>query len=166
MYQRALRGPALRFVFVCTHKTITKGRSIFSRSTGNGSAFSQSFRVQPRSQEKCRPSVCSDQVRSGADARNNLDEAVEHGPEYILEDLETAATRLSAIIPIGGKCPRRREVSTMAGGCRSQEAALVAKNERHVYLGTKEMNKLALSTESSCFSRAPAGPRQTRRVGS
>ena len=44
-------------VFVCTtHKTFTKGRSIFSCSTENGPALPQSSRVQPRSQEKCWPS--------------------------------------------------------------------------------------------------------------
>ena len=50
-------GPALRCVLVCTHKTFTKGRSIFSHSTENGPAFPYSSRVQPRSQEKCQP-VC------------------------------------------------------------------------------------------------------------
>ena len=33
------RGPALCCVLVCTHRTFTKGRSIFSRSTKNGPAF-------------------------------------------------------------------------------------------------------------------------------
>ena len=50
------RGPALRCVRVCTHKTFTKGESIFSRSTENGPACPRSGRVQPRPQEKCQPS--------------------------------------------------------------------------------------------------------------
>ena len=58
-----------RLALRCVHETSTKVRSISSRSTENGPAFSQSSRVQPRSQEKCQPFYleCLGRRRSRAD---------------------------------------------------------------------------------------------------
>ena len=51
-------GTSLR-TCLYTHTECTEGRPIFICSTENGPAFQQSPRVQPRSQEKCPPSVLS-----------------------------------------------------------------------------------------------------------
>ena len=45
-----------RCALVCTHRTFTKGRSISSRSTEGGPAFSMIVSRATRSQEKCQPS--------------------------------------------------------------------------------------------------------------
>ena len=53
------RGPALHRVLVCTHKTFTKGRHIFSRSTENRPAFPCLSRIHRRSASSLRPTELS-----------------------------------------------------------------------------------------------------------
>ena len=57
-------GTSLR-TCLYTHTECTEGRPIFICSTENGPAFQQSPRVQPRSEEKCPPSVFSHPARAG-----------------------------------------------------------------------------------------------------
>ena len=63
------RGRHFSCVLVCTHTTFAKGRSIFSRWTGNGPAFPQSSRFHRRSASPLPTTTTNNNTNNAAPAR-------------------------------------------------------------------------------------------------